>query len=93
VRVEVDMLDTKPGVTRDQVRPSAGRRRSATVALLTVLALSLSGCSDATKNRFLAAALEPLGEGALRMFQGLIDGFVAITMPQAGEPGMDSTGQ
>jgi len=83
------MADTKPDVTGNR---GVGRQGAA-IALLTILALSLSGCSDATKNRFLAAALEPLGQGALQMFQGLIDGLVAITMPQAGEPGMDSTSQ
>lgn len=87
------MHDWECSVTRGGAQEGAKRCRSAAVALLVSVSVSLCGCSDATKNRFLAAALEPLGQGALTMFQGLIDGLVAITMPEAGEPGMSSTGQ
>jgi hypothetical protein len=82
--------------TQRQGASERTRRRfrtwGACVALLALPALLLTGCSDATKNKFLLAALTPIQQGAASIAQGIIQGVVAVSTPGPGEPGVPDTG-
>ena len=81
--------------TRQRTRCETSRRLARTwgarLALLALPVVLLTGCSDATKNKFLLAALTPIQQGAASIAQGIIQGIVAVNTPETGEPGVTDT--